>query len=84
MKRYNLRCQYCGTDYYVNWYWLCIKLIIFGEVRHQCEYCLRQRRHILVGHIVHDADIDEKVYNHEIKEHKRIHWIRTKNNEKRW
>ena len=71
MKQYNLRCQYCGTDYYVNWYLLYLRLIILGEVKHQCQSCMRQSRYILISHIVHDADNNEKRFNHEIDEHKR-------------
>ena len=71
MKQYNLRCQYCGTDHYTNKTILYLRLILFGEVKHQCTHCMRLSRYILVSHIVHDADKHEKQFNHSIDEHKR-------------
>lgn len=72
--KYNLRCQYCGTNYFVNRLWLYLKLLFFGEVRHQCSNCMRQSRYIMVSHIVHDNDNKEKVFNRAIDEHKRKYW----------
>ena len=78
MKRYNLRCQYCGHDHKVNKTLLYLKLVLLGEVRSQCKACMRQSRHILVSHIVHDADKHEREFNHSIDEHKRSNrvWVK--------
>ena len=78
MKQYNLRCQYCGTDHQVNKTLLYLKLVLLGEVRSQCKACMRQSRHILVSHVVHDADTDERMFNHSIEEHKKENkvWVK--------
>ena len=76
--KYNLRCQYCGNDHQVNKTWLYLKLVLLGEVHHQCKQCMRSSRYILVSHIVHDADNNEKQFNKAIKEHKESNkvWVK--------
>ena len=73
---YNLRCQYCKTDHFVLKFWLQLHLLIFGELRYQCDYCMRQSRYRWIGHIVHDADKPEHEHNKEIEDHKKRTWIR--------
>ena len=55
MKRYDLRCGYCGTSYHVNYVLLMIRLVIRGDVYHKCPHCHRVSRYRLISHIVHDV-----------------------------
>ena len=67
MKRYNLRCNYCGLDHFVTWWWLVVRLVTLGSVRSQCKRCSRQSRYVLVSHVVHDADNTERGFNKEVE-----------------
>ena len=73
---YNLRCQYCGTDKFVWKFWLQLCLLIFGELRCQCDYCMKFSRYILNSHVVHDADKQEHIMNKDIEDHKRRTWVK--------
>lgn len=75
MKKYNLRCNYCGHDHYVWDWWLRFKLITFGEVRRQCPECSQLTRYRLIGHIAHDGDKKEKEYNKEVNSKKPV-WVK--------
>ena len=68
MNRYDLRCGYCGTSYHVNYVWLMIRLVVFGDYYHKCPYCHRVSRYRLISHIVHDVvDSDELEYNKNVR-----------------
>lgn len=55
IKKYNLRCGYCGTDHYVNRFLLYLRLLVFDEYYHKCPYCHKISRYRLISHIVHDV-----------------------------
>ena len=67
MKKYNLRCPYCGQKNIKLKFWLYLKLIIKGSIRSQCKNCSKQSRYILISHIVHDVDSDERLFNKEVE-----------------
>lgn len=71
VKKYNLRCNYCGLDHWINWWWLVIKLVTMGCVRSQCKRCSRQSRYIFVGHVAHDPDKTERDFNSEVEKAQR-------------
>ena len=64
MKKYNLRCQYCGTGHYVPEILFKIKLLFNGKVYVKCSKCRLVSTYRLVSHIVHDSmDLNEKEFN---------------------
>lgn len=68
MKKYNLRCQHCGQDHYVNNFFLHLLLILKEEIHKTCPKCHKTSTYELISHIVHDATSDyEKKANNELK-----------------
>lgn len=64
MKRYNLRCNYCGTDHHVLRFLFYLKLLVLGDVDVVCSNCGYVSNYILVSHIVHDTtNMREKEFN---------------------
>lgn len=62
--KYNLKCQYCGRDHYINKKWFELKLILFNKIYVKCKRCGKIQSYILISHIVHDTtDKKEKEYN---------------------
>jgi len=65
---YNIRCGYCGTDYYISHFWLVLWFLIRGEYYHHCPNCHRVSRYRCIHHFVHDVvDSKEKEYNKNIR-----------------
>ena len=64
MKKYNLRCNYCGADRKVPLFFLRLILLIKGDINVTCSNCGYVSNYILVSHIVHNSvSVDEKEYN---------------------
>lgn len=64
MKKYNLRCNYCGQDHYISYFFFMLRLLVKGKVYVKCGNCRYVSSYVFVGHIVHDTvDIDEKRFN---------------------
>ena len=61
MKKYNLRCNYCGSDHYTSYFFLMLRLLVCGEVSYVCSDCGNMSVYILVSHIVHNTvSVNEK------------------------
>lgn len=72
MKKYNLRCNFCGTDHYVPQFFLYLMLLIKGDINVVCSNCGYVSNYILVSHIVHNTvSVDEKEFNRKFDEAKR-------------
>ena len=74
MRKYNLRCNYCGHDDYHNYFFLILKLLLKGEIYHHCKVCHKLSRYRLVAHLAHDSNTKEKQFNKDLKENKRVLW----------
>lgn len=74
MRKYNLRCGYCGSDRNVPYFFLVLRLVLFGGVFVRCKCCGRWSDYVLVSHIVHDSlSVREKEHNR-IEDNKRRVW----------
>lgn len=72
MRKYNLRCGYCGSDHNVRYFFLMLRLLVWGKVYVKCSNCSNVSAYIFVGHIVHDTvDGKEKELNRNLNKAKR-------------
>jgi len=72
MKKYNLRCNYCGSDHYTSYFFLMLRLLVHGEVCYVCSNCGNMSNYILVSHIVHNTiSVKEKEHNKYVNEVKK-------------
>ena len=75
MRKHNLRCNYCGTDHYISYFFLMLRLLIKGRVYYVCSECGYTSNYILIKHIVHDTlCVNEKEFNRRLDKESRKLW----------
>lgn len=64
MKKYNIRCAYCGSTI-SKWEWLLkLRLVFTDKYVHHCPVCHKQSTWINIFHLRHEStDPDEKLFN---------------------
>lgn len=63
---YNLRCPYCQSNYYVPYFFLRLKFLIYGETKwyHHCQKCHKVTAKRIMFNVVNDhTDKDERIMN---------------------
>lgn len=66
LKRYNLKCPYCGTDHYVPYWMVRARFLLHGECswHHHCRVCHKATTKKIQFNIVNDhTDKDERIMN---------------------
>ena len=64
MKKYKLRCAYCGATI-EKWEWLLkLQLILTTHYYHHCPVCHHKTSYLYIFHLRHDSlDDKEKIFN---------------------
>lgn len=64
MKKYKIRCPYCGSTY-ERWEWLLkLKLIATDHLTYICPVCHKKSKWLYIFHLRHDStDKEEQMFN---------------------
>lgn len=59
MRKWKIRCNYCGDETYENYYYLLLKRVFKPKYYRTCNKCHKTSAYLFMPHIVHDT-IDKK------------------------
>ena len=64
MKKYKIRCPFCGSEV-ERWEWLLkLKLVFSNQYTHHCTICHKKSTWLYLFHLRHDStDPTEKLFN---------------------
>lgn len=64
MKKYSVRCPYCGSETGKWEWWLKLKLIFTNQYMHHCPVCHKKSTWLYIFHLRHDStNKEEQLFN---------------------